>query len=447
MKRNIFIRLGKTDVNPAAGTDDITIDMIDNFGSLDRGMNQLLERLFALNVKPSEVAIDLLIVATSVYAADTGVSRQQYADDKWTRLIALSIPVSDPDLWVSLASHLSSMLRFLTGDHWTFSFRPRPDEHREIAKHPEKLDFTNFTHVSLLSGGLDSLIGAIDLLSADKRPLLISHYWDGDASSAQKKLLDGLRAGSANAFESIRAYIGFKKTDFAEAGSDNNQRARSFLFYALAIIAADALGSTNRVLIPENGLIALNVPMETLRLGSLSTRTAHPHFIRSMSILVRSLGIDTSLENPYQFKTKGEMISGCLDQDLLAALVQHSMSCSHPAQVRFESVAPQHCGRCVPCLIRRASLKAGLNAPDTTEYFLGDLSGRIFDSRAADGKNIRSFLFAAENLRRSPERAKYLVQKPGPLDRNELDQYVGVYRRGMAEVSDLLAGVSSKHGV
>ena len=46
MRRRVFIRLGKGDVSPDADATDITIDMIDAFGTLDRGMNQLLERLF-----------------------------------------------------------------------------------------------------------------------------------------------------------------------------------------------------------------------------------------------------------------------------------------------------------------------------------------------------------------------------------------------------------------
>lgn len=446
MKKNIFIRMGNTDVAPAIGEADISIDMIDNFNTLDRGMNRLLERLFKLNVQPSEHAVDLMIVATSVYAADTGVSREHCADDRWTRMIELNIPVSDVDNWDGVKSKLSAMLRFLTGDHWTFTFRSRPKGYEQLARIPEKLDLTDFTHVSLFSGGLDSLIGTINLLAAGERPLLISHYWDGEASSAQRKLLEILKARHGSSFESIRAYIGFKKTDFAEAGSDNNQRARSFLFYSLAIVAADAVGSTDQVLIPENGLIALNVPMEALRLGSLSTRTAHPHFIKSMSDLVHDLGINATLENPYRFKTKGEMAAECLDPDLLTELASKSMSCSHPAQVRFESVAPQHCGRCVPCLIRRASLNFGLKVTDTTEYFLDDLHSQILDSKSADGKNIRSFLFAADNLARNPERTRYLVLKPGPLDRDELDDYIDVYRRGMDEVSDLLKGVRSKHG-
>lgn len=445
MRRGIFIRLGKDDAAPLAGASDITIDMIDASGTLDRGLTQLLERLSKLGVRPSEAAVDLMIVATAVYAADTGISRNQYADDGWTRVIHLSIPVADPELWSAMGAKLSSMLRFLTGDHWSFAFRPRPKGQKELTRQPDEMNLTNFSHVSLFSGGLDSLIGTVDLLASDQRPLLISHYWDGEASSAQRRLLKILEERHGDAFVSIRAYIGFRKTDFAEAGSDNNQRARSFLFYSLAIVAADAVGSTSKVLIPENGLIALNVPMDPLRLGSLSTRTAHPHFIRCMSDLVESLGIDATLDNPYQLKTKGEMASECLDRDLLAELAPISMSCSHPAQVRFESAPPQHCGRCVPCLIRRAALAAGLDGADTTPYFLHDLHSGVLDSRSANGKNIRSFMFAAENLRCNPERARYLVQKPGPLPREHLDNYVNVYRRGMAEVSEMLRGVRVGH--
>lgn len=444
MRRNIFVRLGHQDDEPAQDTADIIIDMIDSFGDLDRGLGQLLERLFKLGATPSEAAVDLMIVATAVYAADTGVSRERYADDGWTRMIDLNVAVSEPGLWRKQQDHLSRMLQFLTGDHWGFTFRDRPNDLQSFTKQPEEMDLTDFTQVSLFSGGLDSLIGAIDLLASGQRPLLVSHYWDGEASSAQRQLLEVLKDRHGDAFESVRAYIGFRKSDFAEAGSDNNQRARSFLFYSLAVVAADAVASTNKVLIPENGLIALNVPMDAHRLGSLSTRTAHPHFIRSMSELVNALGVDVTLENPYRFKTKGEMARQCLDRDLLAELAPASMSCSHPAQVRFESAPPQHCGRCVPCLIRRASLAAGLDEADTTTYFLDDLKKGVLNSKSADGKNIRSFMFAAENLRKNPSRARFQVQKPGPLGRDDLDAYVDVYRRGMNEVSEILKGVRTK---
>ena len=82
---------------------------------------------------------------------------------------------------------------------------------------------------------------------------------------------------------------------------------------------------------------------------------------------------------------------------------------------------------------------------DTTEYYLDDLHSRVLDSKSADGKNIRSFLFAAENLRRKSARATLLVKKPGPLPDDEIGRYADVYQRGMDEVSKLLDGVRVKH--
>ena len=171
MRRNIFVRLGRGDVTSAEGAADIIIDMIDNFGDLDRGLGQLLDRLFKLGARPSEAAVDLMIMATAVYAADTGVSRERYADDGWTRMIDLNVAVSEPGLWRKQQDHLSRMLQFLTGDHWGFTFRDRPNDLQSFTKQPEEMDLTDFTQVSLFSGGLDSLIGAIDLL-ASGQPLL-----------------------------------------------------------------------------------------------------------------------------------------------------------------------------------------------------------------------------------------------------------------------------------
>src|SRR3546814_17913306 len=90
--------------------------------------------------------------------------------------------------------------------------------------------------------------------------------------------------------------------------TENTQRGRSFLFYSLATLAASAIDGRTTVDIPENGLIALNVPLDPLRFGALSTRTAHPHFIASMQRLIDALALDGELTHPYRHMTKGEMV-------------------------------------------------------------------------------------------------------------------------------------------
>ena len=110
--------------------------------------------------------------------------------------------------------------------------------------------------------------------------------------------------------------------------------------------------------VPENGLIALNVPLDPLRLGSNSTRTTHPYYMARWNDLLTELGIEGRVENPYWDKTKGEMAAGCLNAALLAKLAPDSLSCSSPTKGRWQGLGIEHCGYCLPCLIRRAALES-----------------------------------------------------------------------------------------
>ncbi len=44
--------------------------------------------------------------------------------------------------------------------------------------------------------------------------------------------------------------------------------------------------------------------------------------------MLRELGIDGRIENPYWDKTKGEMTAACVNSTLLKTLVTNSLSCS-----------------------------------------------------------------------------------------------------------------------
>ena len=445
-----FIHMGKSDVLPASefteNTEVKRIDLIDNLGALGHGIDQVLGKLFALNVASSETAVDLLNLASMVFAADTSLDRRKLTEDGWTRQFRLFFPVHDPDLWASNSAHLERMLKFLTGDFWEFRFRGRPAEYKTLVKKPEELNLSNFDAVSLFSGGLDSLVGAIDLLEQGKNPLFVSHSKDIYASSAQKSLGYSFeKKYSEKTYDVLRAPIGVTLNNLKSAGTDGNQRARSFLFYSMAAVAADALESVDTVLIPENGLIALNVPLEPFRLGSLSTRTAHPFFINCMGELSKNLGIRTGFENPYRFKTKGEMVSECTNLTFLQSVTAYSMSCSAPGKDRWSNgVSNQHCGYCVPCLIRRASLERGLGIDDPTIYTLDELAQK-FDSRKKTGENIRSFKLAIDHARKHPESWRYLVRKTGPLSSSDVEEYANMYGRGMAEVGELLKHAVAGH--
>lgn len=151
------------------------------------------------------------------------------------------------------------------------------------------------------------------------------------------------------------------------------------IFLAYGLIAASAIqedtsGVRTKLVVPENGFISMNVPLTDLRLGSLSTRTTHPYFLRQIQGVWDAVGLSVEMVNPYQHRTKGEMLVECADQDLLQKLASRSTSCG-----RFARYGYKHCGRCVPCLVRRAAFERwGIS--DATQYKYGNLTvQRDFD--------------------------------------------------------------------
>ena len=422
------------------------IDFLDGDRRLGFGIGNALDRLSSLGLRPPERAIDLVLLAALLTAADTRVSRAINAQDGWTREIDLYAPVSTPQAWNNEKERIEELLKFLTGDRWRVFFRALTQRTADLAIQQEGQTIDDLTDVCLLSGGLDSLIGAINLLAEGKRPLFVSHYWDAETAKAQTSVLQALRRRfSGRTFESLRVRLGFDARHLDTQETEATQRGRSFLFYALAALAASAFNRPMAVNVPENGLIALNIPLDPLRLGALSTRTTHPHVIARMNGLANAVGLSVSFSNPYRHMTKGEMVSDCAEGAFLRRIVANSMSCSSPAKARYQGLAPRHCGYCVPCLIRRAALEAGLGADDPTLYTVESLYAKSLPTDRVQGEHVRSFQLMAKRIQKAPGLAKILVHKPGPLvdAPNEISDYAAVFRRGVIEVGALLQGVNA----
>ena len=333
MKRHsIIVRLDSTDkakVSIANKDSDVSVlQFISADKWLNYGIGQILYQLMQREMYPSETAIDLAILAATVTAADTRISRQEDAQDSWSREIDLYLPVSDVELWSDNAQLIARILRFLTGDIWRVSFRPRQKRMKSLIERPPKLLGATFNAVCLFSGGLDSFIGAIDLLENGKNPIFVSHYKDASTKSQEVcAAMLGKLYGDLGP-RHIRANVSFNKNDLPGLGTETTTRGRSFIFFALATLAADAIDGTTPIYVPENGLISLNVPLDPLRLGPWSTRTTHPFYMARWQELLDNLCIGAQLLNPYRFNTKGEMISGCANPTFLTKNYNITTSCS-----------------------------------------------------------------------------------------------------------------------
>jgi 7-cyano-7-deazaguanine synthase in queuosine biosynthesis len=327
---------------------------------------------------PAARAWDLLSIALAVTTADLAGSRDS-SSDGWTRQFDLKIAVADPTFWSGQREFIAKLLGFLTTDLWRIAFIgggfcPAPNNKPVL---PEE------DCVMLLSGGLDSLIGGVDLVGHGQRPLAVSQTVRGDAEkqrSFAQLLGGGLKHLQLN-----------HNADIPNPEKPPSQRARSLIFIAYGVLAATTLkryhdGGKIALYVCENGFISINPPLTGSRLGSLSTRTTHPVFLRHIQDLLGAADLRVHLENPYQLKTKGEMLSECLDQAFLREYAYKTTSCG-----RFKTYSLTHCGRCVPCLVRRAAFLS-CNVTDATKYVYADIG--MDDESHAGFDDVRSVAMA-----------------------------------------------------
>lgn len=379
----------------------------------------------------SPVGLDLLYISLYVFGADR-IIRRSLGYDAWTREITLHIPVLELERWNDNKSLLESMLSYLSGDKWKMEFRKRGFTKDELIaqsrfgtrKEPSELITKR---ISMFSGGLDSFIGAIDALEEKQDNIIfISHYGGG---KGVKEYQDKLRGKLCKEYEvSEEQFFNFHAA--ARNGLEDTTRTRSFMFFCHAVAIATCFNNSVELLIPENGLISLNIPLTNSRLGSSSTRTTHPFYLGMFQVLLQNLAVDVTLRNPYQFKTKGEMILSCKNLKFLIGNIFDTMSCSHPDQGRIlKETEPRHCGSCLPCVIRRASIeRAGIK--DCTNY-------RDTDYTAGPVSRINHNSYQI-GVKKFDERYAFLnIQKSGPIT-SEIEKYADLYIRGMKELRKVL---------
>jgi hypothetical protein len=388
-----------------------------------------MEPFFSRTATVPQECMDFLFTASIVYGIDKFIGRARFFD-QWTRDISVIIPVSDASRWNSVADLASECVSFLTGDEWVISFSEatRPIDQRRERKRWKEDPLTGDS-VSLFSGGLDSLIGAIDFLAEDqtKRLLLVGHHDGavGGPMADQGRLYKRLCTNYTGRIDILQPRVGIKPS-----GEEISFRSRSLVFLALGIYAAELLGEKVPVYIPENGPIALNPPLTPSRRGSCSTRTAHPHFLEMLGKICSGVGIHHPVENRYRFKTKGEMVAGCGNPILLEQAYRDSVSCAKSGHtVWWRNKNATSCGRCVPCLFRRASLHP--SKLDNENFGFDVLAAAM--ANAERGDDFRSLISFLRRDATDEEIADLLISN-GPVPFSDVSDYILLIQRMKKEV-------------
>lgn len=348
----VYVKNGTRDIN---GLLNMSIKDVNTGVSSDVIINT--KQLFkSLKLVPQKKSLDIWFFSIYIHLIDNLLPRTELAVDNWLREINVRIPVSTPQIWNNNSHLIVDALNFLTGDEWIIEFYQLEDDYF-FNNGLEIEENLTIEKICLLSGGLDSLVGAIDLVNTYDNIIFTSHYDNAGAmQDKQKEIFDKI-CSSKPQKKFILSQFRIRYSDKLFYDSDTNQRARSMIFLGFALFHAINF-NLNEIILPENGLISINLPLNESRTSSNSTRTTHPYFIKKLKEFMFNIGININIKNPYQEKTKGEMLRECDDKVLLNNLINKTISCSHYKRkepwTRRDSIL--NCGYCIPCLIRRSSI-------------------------------------------------------------------------------------------
>lgn len=345
----------------------------------DRLANGLPGRLTARQM-------DWLETLSAIFAADMICDRGE-GDLDWDRSIELFVPARDPDFSESLASQLQDVFGSLTDDRLVLHFvqNQDPADPPRTRQQPFASDTTG---VALLSGGVDSFVGALSLLreAPDEPFLFVSHSSSGAVRASQTSLRPILHGISGRS--EFPLFTAEKRNNFPT--SEGSQRSRSLLYVGAAAVVATAL-CLRDVFLNENGVMAIHLPMGEARIGSYSTRTASPQLLDDMgSLASAALEHPITVRNILLQRTKPEVARLAADLGHQASLAE-TISCWSAGRTR------EHCGYCAPCMMRRISCELhGLpdaryrNDPFADDVFLAQ-NPRATDNLIHLGSLIRDF--------------------------------------------------------
>lgn len=380
---------------------------------------------------PTSLEDDLMLLASSVYAADLAQLRGQVA--QFCRGFSLVVPVVNYQAMERIRADIQRLLYFLSGDNWSISFVQREGSPEPRMDWPESAGKT-----LLFSGGLDSLAGAIDLLEDGGNVTLVSHITHNQAVKlSQQSLFGYLIEKYGDELTRVPIRVGGQKKgalSFPEQ-REESQRTRSFLFLILAGLVARRSGHRDVVMIAENGQMAIHLPLSTGRIGAFSTHTAHPFFVRGMeSLLSTVLGFDIRITNPFLYMTKAEVVRRVVTEHPEA--IPLTVSCWRASRVAGEK---NHCGACVPCLVRRISVE--FNGLTLDEYDRNLLTEHIDDLNEDDiGKrNIYDLGEFISRFLATQDHDDFLADYPELADDSyDADRAVSMYRRFAGEAKEIL---------
>lgn len=286
--------------------------------------------------------IDLFDVFASICYCDFYNKRNE---DKYN-VMKVTIGVTNPNKFELIKNELQNLLSFMTnGEVWEISFYKKKKSQLKISGMQIGIK-KDINSIALLSGGLDALAGASQELT--NNTLFVTFETNKIESNKSRQSFELIHKFNPNCY-----HVRIPKLQF-NIEKQSTQRTRSLLFLGTTFLYADFY-KISTVKIYENGIMSLN---PTFSFRRRVTHTTHPRTLFMINRIIRKLGINIQVINPFNFMTKAEVLN--LIPDEWNKLIMNTKTCSKmpgskPFQNRRNSGICQ-CGVCTACLLRQIAI-------------------------------------------------------------------------------------------
>jgi 7-cyano-7-deazaguanine synthase in queuosine biosynthesis len=354
---------------------------------------------------------DFLTLAACICVADRLSPRNPgaglgYGDDHWTRNIQVEIPLHCPERWNDgeVIEALEGLCHWLTGDKWSFDFKPIGTLGRYCQRVLPSDPFMRIEPdaTMLYSGGLDSAIGLVNVLNK----VDAGRVWTATVltNTKQKPRIDEQIEGFRTVFRKREILMTTMHLNihYGALGRDDREssyRSRGFLFLAFGLVVARL--AKRDLTICENGIGALAIPMTPDHLGPRASKSVHPRTLGLISAFFRRMTeSDTEIDNQGLAFTKTQLLSDANELIESSRLLDITFSCD-----QFPYLTPgQACGTCSSCLLRQLAFsQSGLEDGFTRYQFpikslMGSEKSLHFSAMGFQSARLKSVLSRRDDL-------------------------------------------------
>jgi hypothetical protein len=312
---------------------------------------------------------DTLVVAGAVEFCDRSLARSAM---NWGRRFIVRVAVHDPDKWSdrTVSNALVEALNLLTGDDWSFEFRPR----RESAASPlqDHMRFpSDAVAVMAYSDGMDSrAVAGLESKRLGNRLVRVRVGRNQhDVSKKERR---------RSPFTAIPYTV---KLDGGR-NSENSARSRGFKFSVVSAMAAYLIDAPS-VIVPESGQGALAPVLLPVGQGYEDYRN-YPVFTALMERLFNSLlGYQIKYQFPRLWMTKGQTLREYVETCGSDARWIDTRSCWQQSRQVAVAGNRRQCGICAACMLRRLSVNAADLKEPPENYVWESLKSETWKEGAA----------------------------------------------------------------